>query len=496
MEPMADIRFDGWALHRSSGELVKDGVRLRLPRQALVILEELLARPGEVVTREELIARLWPRGVVDFDTALNSAVRRLRTALGDHADTARYIETLPKRGYRFIGTVESPSVAPVAAQVVQAPRVIAPLRLPRWRVAAAVTLGLATLLVATAGIEQPNEPAERAAVDRELAPATGSVAPQANERYVLARYLLQRRADGDVARSLDNFAQAVAIDPTFARAWAGLASAYWLETVEGRMPASQGLAGLRAAAERAIALDPHMAEAHLRLANYWSRNGKRDIAARHEAEAFAAEPEHPLALSLRASTSAGEGRLEEAIALQRRAVAMEPLSVPSRRNLAVWLYLADRPAQARDELASIREIDRSATDQDGLISMTLVVERQFESALQLASDGPRDPSRLQALALAYAGLGREQEADRTLAELMGPATGADPIRIAEVYAFRGQPDLAFEWLHAAAESDGREQCKERSCWPLEMAERSPLLESLRSDPRWEPWTRSVRRRQS
>jgi len=90
MDQCAEIRFDGWTLLRRSGELLRDGTRIRLQSQPLLVLEELLERPGEIVTREQLIARLWPKGVVDFDTALNSAVRRLRTALGDHAETPQY----------------------------------------------------------------------------------------------------------------------------------------------------------------------------------------------------------------------------------------------------------------------------------------------------------------------------------------------------------------------------------------------------------------------
>jgi TolB-like protein/DNA-binding winged helix-turn-helix (wHTH) protein/Tfp pilus assembly protein PilF len=97
------IRFDGWKVDFSSGEISKDGATHRLQDQPLQILDELVKQPGEVVTREQLIARLWPTGVVEFDTGLNSAIRKLRSALGDDAETPRYIETLPRRGYRFIG---------------------------------------------------------------------------------------------------------------------------------------------------------------------------------------------------------------------------------------------------------------------------------------------------------------------------------------------------------------------------------------------------------
>jgi TolB-like protein/DNA-binding winged helix-turn-helix (wHTH) protein/tetratricopeptide (TPR) repeat protein len=100
------IRFDGWRVDFNSGEISKDGATHRLQDQPLQILDELLRQPGDVVTREQLIARLWPKGVVEFDTGLNSAMRKLRSALGDDPDSPRYIETLPRKGYRFIGRIE------------------------------------------------------------------------------------------------------------------------------------------------------------------------------------------------------------------------------------------------------------------------------------------------------------------------------------------------------------------------------------------------------
>ena len=116
-----EIRFDGWHVDFASGEISKDGRTQRLQDQPLQILDELTRAPGEVVTRETLIARLWPKGVVEFDTGLNTAVRKLRSALGDDADTPRYIETLPRKGYRFIAQIiptasPSPLVATPAPQ--------------------------------------------------------------------------------------------------------------------------------------------------------------------------------------------------------------------------------------------------------------------------------------------------------------------------------------------------------------------------------------------
>jgi TolB-like protein/DNA-binding winged helix-turn-helix (wHTH) protein/Tfp pilus assembly protein PilF len=101
------LRFDGFELDVRVGELRKAGVKLRLQGQPIQVLATLLNRAGELVTREELRAQVWPAETfVDFDHGVHNAIARLREALGDSAGTPRYIETLPRRGYRFIGTVE------------------------------------------------------------------------------------------------------------------------------------------------------------------------------------------------------------------------------------------------------------------------------------------------------------------------------------------------------------------------------------------------------
>src|SRR5450755_4472473 len=101
------LRFDGFELDVRAAELRKSGVKLRLQGQPIQVLATLLNSAGELVTREELRAQVWPAETfVDFDHSLHNSIARLREALGDSAGTPRYIETLPRRGYRFIGTVE------------------------------------------------------------------------------------------------------------------------------------------------------------------------------------------------------------------------------------------------------------------------------------------------------------------------------------------------------------------------------------------------------
>ena len=104
------IRFGVFEVDLHTGELRKQGLRIKLRDQPFQILLLLLAHPGEVVSRDELQKQLWPGDTfVDFDRGLNKAVNHLRDALGDSAESPRFIETLPKRGYRFIAPVDAGS---------------------------------------------------------------------------------------------------------------------------------------------------------------------------------------------------------------------------------------------------------------------------------------------------------------------------------------------------------------------------------------------------
>ena len=102
------VRFGVFEADLSARELRKSGVRIKLHGQPFEVLAMLLERPGDLVTREELQKRLWPTDTfVDFDHGVNTAINRLREALGDSADAPRFVETLPRRGYRFVGGVDT-----------------------------------------------------------------------------------------------------------------------------------------------------------------------------------------------------------------------------------------------------------------------------------------------------------------------------------------------------------------------------------------------------
>jgi serine/threonine protein kinase len=113
--PTRFCRFGAFQLDLRARELRRNGIKVRIPDQSIQVLAMLLEHPGEVVTREEVHQRLWPNGTnVEFDHSINAAIKRLRQALEDSAEAPRYVETLPRLGYRFIGSVERTSAGDAA----------------------------------------------------------------------------------------------------------------------------------------------------------------------------------------------------------------------------------------------------------------------------------------------------------------------------------------------------------------------------------------------
>ena len=153
--------FDGWTLYRAPLELFRGERPVKLQEQPLQILEALVRKPGELVTRDELTARLWPDTVVDFDASLNTAVRKLRAALAEDAEAPKYLETVPCQGYRFVGVLDAPDAAPSS----DAPPAAALAHRPPWR-----RTGVAVIAVALVGL------AGAAALAFVLARSTGRAA--------------------------------------------------------------------------------------------------------------------------------------------------------------------------------------------------------------------------------------------------------------------------------------------------------------------------------
>src|SRR6201987_1780486 len=136
------VRFDAFEADVQTGELRKDGVRLKFSGQPFQVLAILLERPGDVVTREELQKRLWPDTFVDVERNLNTAVNKIREVLGDSAESPHFVETIPRRGYRFIGALEPPAVSQGSVEPMRGQKAR-----PGWRKVGASVLAILALAV-------------------------------------------------------------------------------------------------------------------------------------------------------------------------------------------------------------------------------------------------------------------------------------------------------------------------------------------------------------
>ena len=179
-EPLSSrgiVRFGVFEVDLASEELRKNGLKIRLSGQPFQVLAMLLERPGQVVSREELQAKLWPEGTfVDFDHSLNTAINKIREALGDSAENPRFVETLARRGYRFIAPVESTSLSArdlhtrqTTAQEGGAPAVGDMHQRKRWRLWTAVAAASALAIMAAVMAYQklkPLPPAPQRALTR------------------------------------------------------------------------------------------------------------------------------------------------------------------------------------------------------------------------------------------------------------------------------------------------------------------------------------------
>lgn len=202
------VRFVSFELDLRSHELRKQGVRVRVQDQPLRLLATLLDRPGELVTREELHRRLWPSDTfVDFEHGLNAAVRRLRTALGDSAECPQFVETLPRRGYRFVAAVERTAAESGATTITRLTRLqTMPFRVLRPDVdtdflafsipdaVASALVGLRSLVVRSpiAGARYATEPLDldRIARDAEVDAVLAGAVVRAGDRLRISTQLL------------------------------------------------------------------------------------------------------------------------------------------------------------------------------------------------------------------------------------------------------------------------------------------------------------------
>ena len=303
------------------------------------------------------------------------------------------------------------------------------------------------------------------------------------ERYLQGKYFLNRRGDADVARAQEYFQQALQVDPDYARAWAGLAGVY---SISGERTSGVTSPEWGTAVERALRLGPNLAEAHVRAAQYYWRIGKPDASELHCKRAIALNPSDALVLSVSAGKSFIAGHWSEGVALQRRAVAVDPLAAVGRANLGVYLSAVGEWDEAIVELEKARALSPTLKDIDSVVARVQILRQSFDEALAAIERIPAGLLRDHCSALAYRAPGHLAAANEAFARLRKAGDVPLPdasiaIAIAEVYAFRGDTVAALQWVDRALLPTDP---KEARLWTRGEMLQSPFLRILHPDARW------------
>lgn len=563
MPPVTKIvRFGTFEADLDAGELRKHGLRIRLPGQAFQILEMLLAHPGALVTRAELRELLWPgRNYMNFDHGLNKAVNRLRDALGDDATNPRFVDTVARRGYRFLAPVAKESGGPAPHRIRLAvlpfenlsPNVeqeffgdglteemiselgqVSPARLGiiartsamqykhsdkrvdeigrelnvdyilegsvrrmKRRVRITVQLihvGDQTHLWAQrydrdlADIfEVQREVASRVAdsLAFELVPEHyhrgRTTSPHAHEAYLHGRFFWNRGNDSDARIAIKYFQRALQHDPSYALAWSAMANCYGRLVWYAALSPADGGEQAKAAATRALALDPSLGEAHasLALVRFWY-DWQWPEAEKEFRRAAELAPNYADAHNWYAAHLNVMGRFEEAAAEQKDAQELDPLSLTIAMNAADPSYFARRYDRAIEHLKNVLKREPRFVPAHYNLGRACAAKGEYEEALSSFETAARLSGNRQApaaLAYACARTGRLAEAKRLLEEMEGLAKiGYFPApQLALVYLGLDEPEKALDLLEQGF--------AEKSYWMIYL-NADPLYDSLRSHRRF------------
>lgn len=466
--------FEDFELRLDSGELFQGGAPVKLQPQPVRVLEVLANRSGEVVNREEIRQLVWGDAFVDLDASLNFCVKEIRRALGDSATSPRFVETVPRRGYRFLMPVriaedsrELPPQAPPPAFPTPKTR--------RWSGlgAAGMAVGLLILLTLLLGSRLHRVPDPKDGPKEPKRPSSGP----AHEAYLEGIYHLERE---EYAKADDAFGETVLLDPDFAPGYAALALARVKDTLMGLPPAPDAEV-TEVAALRALKLDPNLAEAHaalglIRLLRYhdWTRAGREIRTALDlDPESHEAHLAHSLYL-------AALGQHAEAIHAVQRAREIDPDSMLAGANYAWYFYLDGQYQEAIHQTRNVLKLDPQRTKtasvlicQDTILLSAWRLGDQ-ETALTAAKEGlevlghPQQAARLRDLKEFFRG--REQRIQKTMQAVL-----VDPYFPARTAMDLGERDRALDLLS---------RCATKGTLAFPFAAVEPAFDELHGDPRW------------
>jgi tetratricopeptide (TPR) repeat protein len=303
---------------------------------------------------------------------------------------------------------------------------------------------------------------------------------EAHQHYLQGQFYANRFSEKGYTQALAEYEMAVGLDPKFALAWAGLADAHlWMCGFGGeigRAGFDTHLASAREATARAMQLEPNLPEAlraraHIQLYYDFDWKGADDSLQ----TALHLAPADPALLIAAGNLQLARGEVTNALEHYRRAVALDPVNPQARSYLAFNLAVARQFTEARDEYARVVELNPAAPWAHAGPGLSYLLEGRFEEAAVAAQGDAGKWARLLILACARWGEKRIPESDAALAQLIETFADIAAYQIAEVHAYRGDKDRAFEWL---------ERARRQRDAGLAGMRRDPLLENLHGDPRW------------
>jgi TolB-like protein/DNA-binding winged helix-turn-helix (wHTH) protein/Tfp pilus assembly protein PilF len=302
------------------------------------------------------------------------------------------------------------------------------------------------------------------------------VNPEAFDAYLQGYHFFQGSTDKDADMAAKYFERATQLDPSYALAWAYLSRARNWQANEGLIPMEEGRRLAREAVERALSLNPNLAEVYAQM-------GRLKITVDYDwaganasyQRAIELEPGNPEGVGLAAVSAAELGRFDEAVKLARRAVDFDPLNADSWENLGEIEFYAGHLDQAAADGKKSLELNPDFWGGPILLTRIYLLQGRPQDALREIERVHYAPYRAHLYALTYYALGRKKESDAALRELMMKYHASNAFEIATIFAFRNQPDEAFEWLDRAyAQRDPS----------LMSTKMDPLLKSLHNDPRF------------
>lgn len=462
--------------------LTRNGDVVALTPRGAEALTILLRNRGHVVPKEDLMKAIWGETSVE-PGSLAVTVSHLRKALGDASSEPRFIQTVSKMGYRFVGQVREIAEPCVRATEVETPPDPLVWRRRPFLLGApllVVGLALAVGFVEKAEVLRDTRGSVKVPPEK-MRPASeqGDARRKAMQLYLYGRYFWSKRTADGLDRSIRYFQEAVAEDPDFAPAYAGLADSYTLISERGPVATSSRA---RAAAFRALQLDSSLADAHasLGLLSLFNEYNWREAEQEFQ-KAIALDPNNALAHQRYGLALAAAGRFNESLAEMRQAVECDPLSLIVNADVGWSLYLARRYEDAIAAYRKVIDLDPQFSPVHTFLAMAYTHKGAFEDAFREFAEARRlnrdNSYALGMHAYAKARSGDMDGARRILRDLdtRSEHEYVPPYSKALVHIGLGEREQATKLIELATQAHNKFTVYARA---------DPFLDDLRSDPRF------------